>query len=370
MNKHKIDLERRMDDTKLLWHMDRVKQALDYNAHVAPIHIDMGIAKFCNISCCFCFGQYQQMSKDYIKRDALLQTMKDAGEIGVKSIGFIGDGEPTVNPHWEEALYAGKKAGVSMAISTNGLLVNTLEKRKAILENCDWMRFCLSAGTKEGYKKIHGVDRFDNVVENIKTIIKEKREGKYACDIGLQAVFVPTLMANEMIEESKLAQKLGVDYFVIKQCSLPAPDKKTGMMNFDLNDYDKPEIQEALQTCENLSTKQTKIIVKWNTIAQKGKRPYDGCLSIPLISEMSGNGDWYPCGYMFGENSKFKEEYRFGNVHEQSLKKIFSSSRYKKIIDKMKTFDVHNDCCGSCRQDRTNEFCYNYLNKPKGINFV
>ena len=103
---------------------------------------------------------------------------------------------------------------------------------------------------------------------------------------------------------------------------------------------------------------------------QLGKKPYYGCLSIPLISEMSGNGDWYPCGYMFGKDSKFKEEFRFGNVHKKRLRDIFYSQRYWDIIEKMKNFDVHKDCMGCCRQDKTNEFCYKYTQKPKGINFI
>lgn len=364
-------VKRLMDSTKLLWHMDEVINWFDKEKKVAPIHIDMGIAKFCNIKCVFCYGLFQQPAPVFIKKDALLQTIRDAGEIGVKSIGFIGDGEPTCNPYMYEALEEGYSNNIDMSISTNGVLITKDSQRETILSTCKWMRFCLSAGTKEGYKKIHGVDLWEKVIQNVKDIVRIKKEKGYDCDIGLQAVFVPTLMAEEMVKEAQLAIDLGVDYFVIKQCSLPEKEEqKSGMMNFDLNDYDKPEVVEALKKCEEMSNDKTKIIVKWETISQKGNKDYDGCLSIPLISEMSGNGDWYPCGYMFGEDSKFKEEYRFGNVHEKSLKDIFESDRYWNIIEKMKKFNVHKDCTGCCRQDHTNKFCYDYINKPKGINFI
>ena len=39
----KVDSTYRMDDTKLLWHMDRIK-ALERGERVAPIMIDMGIS--------------------------------------------------------------------------------------------------------------------------------------------------------------------------------------------------------------------------------------------------------------------------------------------------------------------------------------
>jgi wyosine [tRNA(Phe)-imidazoG37] synthetase (radical SAM superfamily) len=63
--------------------------------------------------------------KTFIKKDPLLQSIRDAAEIGVKSIGFIGDGEPTCNPYVWEALKLGKSVGLDLSISTNGVLLNT-----------------------------------------------------------------------------------------------------------------------------------------------------------------------------------------------------------------------------------------------------
>ncbi len=369
--KHEIDLEHRMDSDKLLWHMPRVMQHFDRGQRIAPVYLDIGVTKKCNIKCIYCFGFSQHMTGEIIKRDALLTTFYQAPRLGVKAIGIIGDGEPTLNPHIYEAMDIGKKGGLDMAFSTNGILLDD-KKMENILRNCTWMRFNLSAGTREGYKRIHKVDRWDAVIKNIKRIVELKDIHGYPCEIGLQSVLIPTeIMTDEVIPEAQLALDIGVNYFLIKQCSMPEKsffDIYKGMQPFDLNLYDKPEIQELLQQVEDMSTEKTKIIPKWDLIAQKGKRPYDGCLSVPLISEISGNGDWYPCGYMFSEPTF--EEYKFGNLHEKSLKEIIESDRYWNIIEKMKTFDVHNDCKGACRLDKCNEFVYNYLNKPRGINFV
>ena len=61
-------MKRLMDGTKMLWHMDRIIQHYDKGERVAPVHIDMGLTKFCNVNCVFCYGVYQNMSKEYIKR--------------------------------------------------------------------------------------------------------------------------------------------------------------------------------------------------------------------------------------------------------------------------------------------------------------
>ena len=358
---------RQMDGNKLMYHPYTIYEHFNLEKRVAPIHIDMGISKFCNVNCVFCFGAFQNPSKEYIKRDALLRTMKEAGESGVRSIAFIGDGEPTCNPNMYDALYVGKENGLSLAISTNGALLTTPEKRKAVLDNCDWMRFCLAAGDREGYKKIHRVDKFDVVKENIQAMLSER---KTSIDIGIQAVYVPGLMDEDMIKESKLAVELGVDYFVIKQCSLPEANKKVGDIEFDVNQYDAEKTNNVLKTCEAMSNSKTKIIPKWATIKRKGAREYEHCPAVALISEISGNGDWFPCGYFFG-NKKQYEHMKFGNLHEQSFKEILNSKRYWEIVKFMRTnFDSHKDCIGSCRLDSCNKYIDTYLNKPRGINFI
>ena len=363
--------KRAHDTTKALWHMDRVIEHFDKGKRIAPVHIDMGLAKFCNIRCVFCYGKYQDQSKEFIQKDALLGLMRDAGTVGVRSIGFIGDGEPTCNPHMYEALRVAKDSGLSMAVSTNGVLINNNAKRDAILESCDWMRFCFSAGTKEGYKAIHGVDKFDTVVKNIGDLINRREKIGSKTDIGMQAVFVPTIMGQEMVEEAKLARKLGVDYMVIKQCSLPNGSDKAGMMQFDLNDYDKPEVIAGLKEAESLSTDKTQIIIKWGLMEQKGAKPYEGCPAVPMLLQISGDGDVFPCGHMFGDKPQY-DLYKIGNVHTERFTDMISSDKYWGIVKSMREdFNVQTQCSGACRHDKLNEFLHNYIkNKPRGINFI
>lgn len=362
--------KRHMDSTKLKWHMDRVIKHYDNNERVAPIHIDWGLSKFCNINCVFCFGIFQNFKREYIQKDALLKSIRDAKDIGVKSIAFIGDGEPTLNPYLFEALELGKSLGLSMALSTSGIALDTDGKINTVLKCCEWMRFSVSAGDRAGYIKIHRVDKFDILIKNIKRIVELKHASNSKCDIGLQAVFVPELMNDDMLIESKLAVDLGVDYFVIKQCSLPVKNESVGAVKFDINKYNDQEIINMLKLAESYSTANTKIIPKFKTMERQGVREYKNCPAVPLISEISGNGDWFPCGYFFGNKEQY-DKYKFGNIHDKSLKEIFESDRYWDIIKYFRySFDSHTECFGSCRLDSCNKFISEYIEKPKGINFI
>jgi radical SAM protein with 4Fe4S-binding SPASM domain len=360
--------KRQHDGTKLLWHMDRVIDYYDKKKKIVPIHIDCGITKKCNMSCTYCYGKMQNMTGAVITEDALLNNLiRSAAKIGVKSLGFIGDGEPTLNPACFEGLRLGKELGLDMAMSTNGILLETHEKMKITLESCTWMRFNISAYTADGYRNIHKSSKRDDVFDNLRKLVKLQNKLGTKCDIGIQMVFDPASMLSEVIPLARFAVDAGVNYFVIKQCSLP-DDGETGIKQFDLNMYTDEDVVDVLKQAEKMSTVNTQIIPKWNIMGLKGDKPYERCLSVPLLSELSGDGGLYPCGHFFGGN---RPELEFGNVHNNTLEEIVNSDNYWKIIKYLETeLEVGVDCKGACRQESTNIFIDNYVNKPSGINFI
>lgn len=362
------DKKRMHDSTKLIYHMDRVIDYYDKSKRIAPIHIDCGITKKCNMLCSYCYAKMQDLNGAVISRDALINNLvKSAAKIGVKSLGFIGDGEPTMNPDCYDALEVGKNEGLSMAISTNGILVETEEKQRTILDSCEWMRFNISAYTEDGYRKIHSSSKRNIVFENVRNIVKLKKKYNSKCDIGIQMVFDPSTMLNEVIPLSKFAIDSGVDYLVIKQCSLP-DDGESGMSQFDLNMYSDEKVVDILKEAESMTTPDTDIIPKWNIMELKGDKPYKKCLAIPVLSEISGDGGLYPCGYFFGGK---RTDMCMGNLHDNTLEEIINSERYWDIIKHLETdFEVGKGCKGQCRQDSVNMFLDEYMNKPQGLNFI
>ena len=76
----------RLDGHKMLHHLDRVKAWQD-GEKFAPIHIDMGLTKYCNTACLYCYAVVQNMTKGtQISEDALLRYIEDCGKLGVRSI--------------------------------------------------------------------------------------------------------------------------------------------------------------------------------------------------------------------------------------------------------------------------------------------
>ena len=211
-----------MDSHKLFWHLERV-EAWQRGEKVAPLHIDMGISSGCNMACTFCYGVIQNRdgfgtnSKKIFHTpvESVKQTFKDAKEIGVKSIALIGEGKNTLHPNFHEIISYGKKIDLDLSLATNGIRIDH-KKLDIILESLKWIRFNISAGTKETFQKIHRVNQMDRVLGNARAL-KEKKEINSSCVIGFQMVVTKENM-NDIVPLSKLGREC-VDYFVVKPCS-------------------------------------------------------------------------------------------------------------------------------------------------------
>ncbi len=359
----------RLDGHKLLYHLDRILE-WQKGERIAPIHIDMGLTKFCNMGCIYCVGVTQGgMTKGMmIKPDALLRFINDCGRLGVRSISFIGDGEPTLNPGLYDAITLAKKLGVDTGMATNGLLIN-MDRVHDILRDATFIRITLGAADPESFRKIHqsASSNFATIVEKLKTLVKIKRENNYNCTVGIQMVLIPENF-DQVIKLAELGAKTGVDYLQIKQCS----DTEYREIGINYGDYKK--VENDLKEAEKLSNENYLVKVKWNKINifgetdlyKEGFRKYDICYGTPFLGQISGNGKVYPCGPFFG-----KERFCMGDIHEESYCNIIMNDKYWKahqdIIDNV---DVHCDCTIGCRQDYINKLLWDLKNPPDHVNFI
>lgn len=357
-----------LDGHKLIYHLDRVNEWIK-GKRIAPIHIDMGLTKFCNMKCIYCIGVTQGMSKNtMIEREPLLRFIEDCGRLGVRSIAFIGDGEPTLNPAMYDAVVLAKKVGIDIGIGTNGLLLKT-EHAHDLLQNASFIRINLSAAEPDSFQKIHQTkaEKFGMLIQKLRTMVKLKKENNYPCTIGIQMVLIPENF-DQVIKLAKLGAEIGVDYLQIKQCS----DTEYKEIGINYEDYNK--VEEDLKKAEKFSNENYLVKVKWNKINiydetdvyKKGLRKYDICYGTPFLGQISGNGKVYPCGPFFG-----KERFCMGDINKESYYNIINSDKYWKVHqDIIDNVDVHFDCTVGCRQDYINKFIWDIKNPPEHMNFI
>jgi MoaA/NifB/PqqE/SkfB family radical SAM enzyme len=315
---------------------------------VPPITIDCALTQACNFKCRYCYGQLQKNPGKPLQLDRIYRFLDDAAEIGVKAVSLVSDGESTCSPHWVKAILRGKANGLDMALGTNGLKLS-YNQLLDVLPKLTYLRFNISAAAPDAYAQVHGVPRgiFQKVLQNIIHACELKEKLKLSVTIGLQMVLLPELK-NEILPLAKLGADLGVDYLVIKHCS----DDEFGSLGIDYDRY--PDLFELLKQAESLSTSTYQVAVKWSKIKAGRKRIYSNCYGPPFIMQFSGSGLVAPCGMLFNERYK---RFHIGNLNTDSLKDLFRSDRYWKVMDELASerFDARTMCGSLCLQHKVNE---------------
>ncbi len=379
----KVNDKWNMDSHKLFWHLDRV-EAWQRGERVAPLHLDMGISSGCNMACTFCYGVIQNRdgfgtnSKKifHIPTEAVKRTFKDAKEIGVKSIALIGEGENTLHPDFYEIINYGREIDLDLSLATNGIRIDH-KRLDIILDSLKWIRFNISAGTKETFQKIHRVNQMDRVLGNAKALAEMKKKLNSNCVIGFQMVVTKENM-NDIVPLSKLGRECGVDYFVVKPCS----DTFDSRLNSPKGEY--IEALDIFKEAEQYSNEKYTVNVKWKKVLNGGWKDYGSCHGTQFILGLSGRGDVFPCGHWFQER---RDEFLMGNIINKSFKEIWESDRYWEVQEKIrKEVNVNKHCESNCRQHYINRFLFHegktnmekikedykkhIDNKPDHINFI
>lgn len=341
-----------LDGTKIRYHKDRI-DAWERGERIAPITIDMSLTTTCNMACEFCY-RYLQHNKYYkITKDHMTAFLDDCAEIGVKGVSLVSDGESSISPAYEHTITYGHSLGLSMASGTNAYLL-----RGKLLENVfpklTYLRINISAGEEDRYNEIMGAkgNMFHQVCENIRQMVRLKREGKSSCTVGMQMVFKPDY-EDQLIPLAQLALDLEADYLIIKHCS----DDEFGTLGVKYGDYEKT--YPTLKAAEAMSNSKTIIKVKWSKIHEctfEGAiRTYQRCYGPPFLLQISGTGLVAPCGMLF--NDRYKDKFHIGNITETRFKDIWKSDRYWEVMRRLGSdeFNAQKMCGSLCLQHSVNK---------------
>ena len=315
-----------LDSHKLSYHYDRV-EAWENGEKIAPISVDMALTRACGAMCSFCYAMVQEpQERSSIKEKDALNLLDDFAEVGVKGVSLISDGESTLSKTYVPFIQHASNLGIDVGNATNGWEWGP-EKIEQVLPHLTWVRFTVAGGTPEGYSKImfkgpEHTSVFEKAMSNIKYAVEFKKKNKLKVTLGIQMVLMPEFK-NEILPFAKLAVELGVDYGVIKHCS----DDEFGTLGVNYDKYE--ELYEDLEQAESLSNDNTKIIVKWDKIKNKGKPSYNRFYGPLFLLQISGSGLIAPSGMFF--NARYSK-FHMGNFCDDRFIDIFNSDRYWDIM--------------------------------------
>ena len=126
-----------MDGTKLFRHIDELA-AWKRGDWFAPLHMEISLTNVCNQHCTFCYIDWSH-GKIQMNSSTVCQLVRDAKKIGIKSALIAGEGEPTVNKAYLDAIDTAGEVGLDIALNTN-LVHVTPDEIQRFLPKLSWMR--------------------------------------------------------------------------------------------------------------------------------------------------------------------------------------------------------------------------------------
>ncbi len=172
-------------ENKLKNEIDKIFQ---YNNNeskkIIPKKIMIEVTNSCNSKCIFCANRKMTRKRKNIDRDIALKALEEGKKLNIDEVGFYVCGEPLLNPNLVEYIEMAKKLGYKyIYLTTNGILADK-EKVKKLFENgLNSIKFSINSINPENYKKIHGVDCFNIVYQNLRDAYDVRNNSFKNCKI-------------------------------------------------------------------------------------------------------------------------------------------------------------------------------------------
>jgi len=358
-----------IDSHKLMYHPGRVMQWLNAGdkwekiKKIYPIYIEISPIGACNHRCTFCSVDYLSHDTGKQKYDILDQRIREMAELGVKSIMFAGEGEPSLWKPLPDLLDTCTQFGIDTSMTTN--MVPFTEKNiEKFVGNCKWIKASINAGTAEEYENIHRTkkEEFRKVIDNFEKCVTIRDQQKYSCVLGGQMLLLPenkhgaTALAEEL-------RDVGADYLVIK----PYTQSQYGISReYEGLLYD--DMLSLEQSLKEYETDTFKIIFRAHAMnkLKDTKLPYSACYSTPNFwGYIMADGGVYTCQTFAGD-----ERFCVGNINENNFKDIWEGdARREQLYFMLNGFDI-SECRKNCRMDEVNSYLWNLKNPNQHVNFI
>lgn len=352
-----------VDSHKLMFHPDRVAEWISTKDGY-PINAEIAISGACNHRCIFCSVDYTGYIPEFLEKNLIHERMKELHVLGLKSVLLAGNGEPLVNKDAVDIINDMKVIGLDVALSTNGVLF-TKKVSEACLESLSWIRFSVSAGKEETYKKIHrGQDGdLNRVFQNIADAAEYKKKYQLKTVLGVQIVMTPE-NEDEILILAQTVKDLGADLFTVKSLGWFPNTQSELKEKVDRKSF-YSERENLSQELQNLCDEGFSAVYRSNRAGKVIRdRQYKECFASPFHICIDSAGRVVPCCSFMGV-----PDMSFGNIKEQTFEEIWHGNKRKDVLRNIKECNLKM-CPVDCKLDNMNRYLYELVCPGPHVNFI
>jgi MoaA/NifB/PqqE/SkfB family radical SAM enzyme len=201
--------------------------------HFGPVSINLDLTSSCNFACPHCVDSTIINTGASLKLTTVRETLDTLTERGLLSVILLGGGEPTLHKDFPTIVRYIKQKGLQLGIVTNGSRLSQVADIADLLEEEDWLRISLDAGSEETFVKSHKPKTAVTLQEILVNAQKIKKQNP-RITLGFSFVIVwdglyiddQQLCKNidEMPDAAQLAAHYSFDYISFKPCLIRLQD--------------------------------------------------------------------------------------------------------------------------------------------------
>jgi TDP-4-amino-4,6-dideoxy-D-glucose deaminase len=186
--------------------------------------LELFISGHCNVNCTFCYRRGRDYGEQHILSSAeFVAIVNEFADLGGKIMDVSGGLEPLLSPAICDVLRTGVERGLRTNLYTIGNALHS-PKFSTLLTSLSQIRVSFTAHDKTSYRRMMGVDQFDRVTANIRTLVQLKTRCHSSVRIGTSHVVTPENF-RDIPKAIECAMDLGVDFFDLRSVSVSAsPD--------------------------------------------------------------------------------------------------------------------------------------------------
>jgi len=310
---------------KILSCYKEVKEILE-GKMPAPRTMELHLSNVCNHACVGCHSHHQHQSQHkFLDFDKMKEIVTQLADLGVEGVEISGGGEPLMYPQIIPAIAFMRSKGLKVGIFSNGTLLNE-ELSEFLVQNLLFLRIAFDAATKETYKKIHGKDMFDQLQENLRTLVQKRAElsndkGRRMADQKHQGLatlgakyLVSTKNWRELTAAAEMAREIGLDYLQFKSLR---------NSKFTLSGEELVEAMEEGERARLIRSENFRVFGGLEKTKVIGR-----CFLNPIHPVIDAAGDMYLCAFYHHR----EDSHKIGNVYEKSFPEIWYSERHFEAV--------------------------------------